>query len=194
MKKIILSVIVPIVSFVASVSGASALDICKNAGSTQFTIVSGVCSGGISTKIGEINGANDYIDFDASGNTYTNGGIYFEEAFGGGVHIKLKATTNIKTYWNGSLTDTNPLGDISEFGTTPTYTIYNEPPPVVPSTSMITSSGGRIVVEAAGVTFANDASTKNLQSMFEIIKFLPTMALILGGMYVLSAVMGILPK
>lgn len=64
----------------------------------------------------------------------------------------------------------------------------------VPKASALTASGGVIIVEAADTTIANDASTKNLQSMFEIIKFLPTMALISGGMYVLSAVMNILPK
>lgn len=41
--------------------------------------------------------------------------------------IRLKATTDIKTYVFGSLTDTNLLGDISDFATTPPYTIYNEP-------------------------------------------------------------------
>lgn len=64
----------------------------------------------------------------------------------------------------------------------------------VPQASALTASGGVIVVETSDTTIANDASTKNLQSMFEIIKFLPTMALISGGMYVLSAVMNILPK
>lgn len=64
----------------------------------------------------------------------------------------------------------------------------------IPQASALTASGGVIVVEDSDTEIANDASTKNLQSMFEIIKFLPTMALISGGMYVLSAVMNILPK
>ena len=63
----------------------------------------------------------------------------------------------------------------------------------VPKASALTASGGVITVETADTTIANDASTKNLQSMFEIIKFLPTMALIAGGLYVLRAVMSILP-
>jgi len=66
---------------------------------------------------------------------------------------------------------------------------------VTPSqASALTSSGGQIVVETADITLANDASTKTLGSMFEIIKFLPTMALIAGGMFVLGKVMGILPS
>lgn len=126
MRKILL-----VTSFLFSLvywfSSVSALNICKNAWSTQFTIVSWACSGWTSTNIWQINWANDYIDFDASNNTYSNWGVYFEEPFGGGVTIRLKATTDIKTYVFGSLTDTNLLGDISDFATTPPYTIYNEP-------------------------------------------------------------------
>jgi len=78
---------------------------------------------------------------------------------------------------------------IASFGTgaVQAYKAVTESPTVVayiidvvtPSkASALTSSGGVIVVETADTTIANEASTKTLSSMFEIIKFLPTMALI----------------
>lgn len=51
-------------------------------------------------------------------------------------------------------------------------------PSLVDQASALTSSGGIIVVETADTTVANTASSNTLASMFEIIKFLPTMALI----------------
>ena len=88
---------------------------------------------------------------------------------------------------------TGVVGAYNAVTHSPNLTAYVQSTFEIPSAHALTASGGVITVETSDTTIANDASTKNLQSMFEIIKFLPTMALIAGGMYVLRAVMSILP-
>ena len=131
----------------------------------------------------------------STGTVYLHfGGSYHALSFGycdgdaGGVYTYLNnwngSYTNVRCYKAGVNFSTVTAGDF--------YTFVADSSGGGTFTALTTQSGV-IVISDSGVSFANDASTKNLQSMFEIIKFLPTMALIAGGLYVLRAVMSILP-
>lgn len=64
----------------------------------------------------------------------------------------------------------------------------------VASGAMLTASSTGITVDAADVTNVSNANGYFLSSSFEVTKFLPTLAVLAAGMYVLNKVFSFVPK
>lgn len=62
------------------------------------------------------------------------------------------------------------------------------------TTAMITFTSTGITVETADVTNVSNSNGYFLTSSFEILKFLPTLAVLAGGLYVLNKVFSFVPK
>jgi len=58
----------------------------------------------------------------------------------------------------------------------------------------ITNSGWVMVVETADITSVNTANSNFLSSAFEILKFIPTIAMVAGWFYVLNKIFSLIPK
>lgn len=64
---------------------------------------------------------------------------------------------------------------------------------IAPKANALLVQSGSVSIEAADLTNVSESVTALLKSCFEILKLLPYMALIIGGFYLLDAVIGILP-
>lgn len=64
----------------------------------------------------------------------------------------------------------------------------------VASGAMLTASSTGITVDTADVTNVSNANGYFLSSSFEVTKFLPTLAVLAAGMYVLNKVFSFVPK
>lgn len=58
----------------------------------------------------------------------------------------------------------------------------------------ITNSGWVMVVESGDITAVNTANSNFLSSAFEILKFIPTIAMVAGWFYVLNKIFSLIPK
>ncbi len=193
MIKISLKIIFSLIISAWLYSGAMAYDICRGGSFNTFTIVnSGSCSGGTS-KIWVINWVSDYISFNGSiANNYTNGNAYFEEPFGDWNNIKLYVVSSqIKTYWNWVLTDSNTLGDISEFNIPPAWTIYNAPPPAPVVSQNITTSGAYLSWGSGAYTTLNRSWTAVSHNSFLALSLLPYYILAGAVFFILGKALGI---
>lgn len=61
-------------------------------------------------------------------------------------------------------------------------------------TAMLTVSSTGVTVDTADVTNVQTSNGYYLTSSFEILKFLPTLAVLAAGMWVLNKVFGFVPK
>lgn len=57
----------------------------------------------------------------------------------------------------------------------------------------ITNSGWIMVVDSADITNVNTANSNFLSSAFEILKFVPTIAMVAWGFYVLNKIFSLIP-
>lgn len=58
----------------------------------------------------------------------------------------------------------------------------------------ITNSGWIMTIDTADVTLVNTANSNFLQSAWEVIKFIPTLAMLAWGFYVLNKIFSFVPK
>lgn len=65
---------------------------------------------------------------------------------------------------------------------------------IAPQASALTSSGGVVTIDSADLTNVSDSIDNLLATVFEVLKLLPYVALIIGGFYLLDRLFGILPK
>jgi len=65
---------------------------------------------------------------------------------------------------------------------------------IIPSASALTSTGGVISIEQTDLDNVDTSVNNLLKSVFEVLKLLPFVALILGGFYLLDKLFGILPR
>lgn len=64
---------------------------------------------------------------------------------------------------------------------------------IAPEANALLVQSGSVSIESTDLTNVSDSVTALLKSCFEVLKLLPYMALIIGGFYLLDAVIGILP-
>lgn len=64
----------------------------------------------------------------------------------------------------------------------------------VPGTYALTSTGGVISIEQTDLDNVDTSVNNLLASIFEVLKLLPYIALIIGGFYLLDKLFGILPR
>ncbi len=63
----------------------------------------------------------------------------------------------------------------------------------VPSAHALLSQSGSVTIEASDLTNVDTSVNNLLKTVFEVLKLLPYMALIIGGFYLLDSVISILP-
>ena len=65
---------------------------------------------------------------------------------------------------------------------------------VVPSADALSSTGGVVTIESSDLANVDTSVNNLLATVFEVLKLLPYLALIIGGFYLLDRLFGILPR
>jgi len=78
--------------------------------------------------------------------------------------------------------------------TAKTVTAYVVDAVSVPQASALLSQSGSVTIEASDLANVDESVNNLMKTVFEVLKLLPYIALIIGGFYLLDRLLGILPK